>query len=130
MKTCSMCKKEKPKTKEFFPERSDRDYRFTAACRVCLGESRNRTYQKRKASGGLMRDYLTKKYGNNPCEDCGHWFPWCAMDFHHRPEEEKSYSIGRKGHTFATTSSITRIEKEIAKCDLVCSKCHRIRTHA
>lgn len=58
-----------------------------------------------------------------PCVDCGGTFPPCVMDWDHRPGEEKLFQLGtavRWGRTAALA--------EIAKCDLVCANCHRIRT--
>lgn len=57
--------------------------------------------------------------------DCGGSFPYYVMDFDHRPGEEKLYVVnkmpGRHG--------LDRIKIEVAKCDVVCSNCHRVRTH-
>jgi hypothetical protein len=75
-----------------------------------------------------ITDWCVEKYGNNPCEDCGHWFPWECMDFDHRPEEVKTFGVADKGGRKATPKNIATVEKEIAKCDLVCANCHRIRT--
>lgn len=61
---------------------------------------------------------------SNPCVDCGGVFPACCMDFDHR-DTDKHDEVG-------TLISRSRpwdvIESEIAKCDLVCANCHRIRT--
>jgi len=60
-----------------------------------------------------------------PCLDCGNSFPTVCMDFDHLPEFEKEFNITdgiRKGY------SIERLRIEIAKCEVVCSNCHRIRT--
>ncbi len=62
-----------------------------------------------------------------PCADCGGYFPACAMDFDHLPEFEKTFELAAsKSAKFSWRSLI----KEAAKCDLVCSNCHRIRTDA
>lgn len=60
----------------------------------------------------------------SPCHDCGNKFPACCMDFDHRPGEGKLDCIGK----LVMTAPWTEIEAEIAKCDLVCANCHRIRT--
>lgn len=65
------------------------------------------------------------KLKEKPCADCGNSFPACCMDFDHRPDEKKSYCIGTM---FAHHYSRSLIERELNKCDLVCSNCHRIRT--
>jgi hypothetical protein len=61
----------------------------------------------------------------HPCMDCNHFFPACAMDFDHRPGEEKLYNVGT---LVAHGYSKELIMAEIAKCDLVCACCHRVRT--
>ena len=58
---------------------------------------------------------------NKPCADCGLVFLPCAMDFDHRIGEEKLFQ-------FNAFQSWERTLKELSKCDLVCSNCHRIRT--
>lgn len=59
-----------------------------------------------------------------PCVDCGGVFPPECMDFDHRPGEIKLFSIGNR------TLDVSRaaLTAEIAKCDLVCANCHRVRT--
>jgi len=57
-----------------------------------------------------------------PCADCGGRFPSVCMDFDHVRGEKlflvcKPNSIG------------PALDEEIKKCDVVCSNCHRIRTH-
>jgi hypothetical protein len=61
---------------------------------------------------------------DKPCADCGVKYHPCAMDFDHLPGSEKSFNIsaGKK-------VSMKRLMAEIAKCEVVCSNCHRIRTH-
>lgn len=58
-----------------------------------------------------------------PCMDCGDVFPFYCMDFDHRPDEVKEFAIGA-----SYALSRVRLEAEIAKCDIICSNCHRIRT--
>lgn len=57
-----------------------------------------------------------------PCIDCGHEFPPCAMDFDH------VRGIKRRNVALMKTNSYQTISEEIAKCDLVCANCHRVRT--
>ena len=58
------------------------------------------------------------------CADCGQRFPFFVMQFDHREaatkDEAVTRMIGRAGPR--------RIMAEVAKCDVVCSNCHRIRT--
>lgn len=58
------------------------------------------------------------------CADCGYAEHSAALDFDHRPDEEKCFGIGK-----ASTRSWASVEAEMAKCDVVCSNCHRVRTY-
>lgn len=71
-----------------------------------------------------LREWM-QELKSKPCCDCGKNFPMCCMDFDHRIDEKKMYNIGSM---FAHHYSRKLIESELAKCELVCSNCHRIRT--
>lgn len=60
-----------------------------------------------------------------PCADCGHTFDPVCMDFDHRPGEIKVADIARLS---ARGGSEAVLLAEIAKCDVVCACCHRLRT--
>ena len=62
-----------------------------------------------------------------PCEDCGGCFPPVCLDFHHRDAKQKLFEIGAAARMLYP---LNRVEQEIAKCDLICSNCHRIRSYA
>ena len=79
-------------------------------------------------NGTSIQGWVLHKYKDIPCVDCNAVYPFCVMDFDHRPEETKSFSISRVGAYKATPDRISTIMKEIDKCDLICSNCHRIRT--
>ncbi len=60
-----------------------------------------------------------------PCADCGRYFPAVCMDFDHLDAGEKESCVGtlvNRAH------SIKRIAAEVAKCEIVCACCHRLRT--
>ena len=60
------------------------------------------------------------------CKDCKLTFAPHVMDFDHRDPSSKSFEI-----SFAvnkTTCPWSRILTELAKCDVVCVCCHRLRT--
>ena len=73
------------------------------------------------------RKIFVDEIKSRPCMDCGGSFPSVCMDFDHREGHEKlltiSYMVNR-GNV-----SLSRLIKEIEKCDVVCANCHRIRTH-
>lgn len=67
---------------------------------------------------------IIREHKNVPCADCGIRYPYYMMDFDHRPDEEKIYTISR-----ALTLTVDKLLIEIEKCDVVCANCHRKRTH-
>lgn len=69
---------------------------------------------------------IVKKAKNRPCLDCGQKLPSYCMDFDHVRGEEKVTNIGAAIAKWASSPEL--LIKEIAKCDVVCSNCHRIRT--
>lgn len=69
------------------------------------------------------REWLNDLKAGKPCADCGGMFPTFCMDFDHRDRSEKFKNVSAM-----LMYSIDRIEQEIAKCDLVCANCHRMRT--
>lgn len=61
---------------------------------------------------------------NKPCLDCGQTYPPYVMEFDHRDPKTKLFSPGNFGFC-----SKKEFEVELAKCDLVCANCHRVRTY-
>lgn len=129
MKRCPKCKQEK----EFgeFAKHSKRADGLQSICRVCKSEAYRQYYAKdaerykentrrRKES---LRDYVRKLKESSPCTDCGVSYPYYVMDFDHLPEHIKLNQVG-----FFTERSKSKLLDEIAKCELVCSNCHRERT--
>ena len=95
-------------------------------------DSKRRWYEKNKKkyldyverTRSKVRDFL-RTAKDKPCADCGQTYPYDVMDFDHKPEYRKEFQVAR----LPQFGSIPRAEAEIAKCDVVCSNCHRIRTH-
>lgn len=67
---------------------------------------------------------LVEAHGGK-CFDCRNEFPPFMFDFDHRDPKEKSFGVGSRG----VSISYARQYEESLKCDLVCSNCHRMRTH-
>jgi hypothetical protein len=80
-------------------------------------------YWNRQSSKAKWDEFLAP-FKRLPCADCGGSFPDCAMDFDHRNPDEKSFAISHK-RSLAHREDVIA---EIAKCDVVCSNCHRVRT--
>ncbi len=62
---------------------------------------------------------------SGPCKDCGTSYPPPLMEFDHLREKVLSVSMLQKQKWCEK-----RILSEVAKCDLVCVGCHRLRTEA
>lgn len=73
-----------------------------------------------------MRRYIQEVKESVPCMDCGIQYPHYIMDFDHRPGTLKLFNIGSE---LSNMSSFEVLKNEIAKCDIVCSNCHRHRTY-
>jgi hypothetical protein len=72
---------------------------------------------RRYARGKAIIEELKRK----PCADCGLTFPSVCMDFDH--------VRGRKKNTIGVLLCCTEsLRRELAKCEVVCANCHRIRT--
>jgi len=59
------------------------------------------------------------------CMDCGYSEHAVALDFDHLPQYEKVMSIA---NMIANSRTRKSIETEMAKCEIVCANCHRVRT--
>ena len=103
--------------------RSDSDYHERELVR------KHRYYQQDRAKNliaakkhqGKRQQFLNKlKY--KPCADCGVIYSPCSMDFDHTGDNKFGNISEMKSY------SLDRILAEAAKCDVVCSNCHRVRT--
>lgn len=95
----------------------------TRACGVELYNERVKEEQARYTARKRM---IITGAKNVPCMDCGIRYPSYVMDFDHRDPSTKRFSIGRQVASYG----IDALRAEIAKCDVVCANCHRIRTYA
>ena len=94
-----------------------------------LSNNKKKKYIKDIQNGTNILGYLIKKYTEIPCLDCNIIHPFHIMDFDHRVEEIKLFCVGRKDTFKVNTNNVAEVEKEIAKCDYICSNCHRERTY-
>lgn len=86
----------------------------------------------------LKRNMLKAKK-SVPCMDCGGRFPIQVMDLDHTRGEKlftlsdavfnRARSSGRE-KSFKFVVTLEEFQRELDKCDAVCSNCHRIRTYA
>ncbi len=79
----------------------------------------NKAQEYRKEVKRLVTQY--KKI--HPCVDCNN-SDFRVLEFDHLPGNKKSMDIA----VMVCSRSIDSVMKEIAKCDILCANCHRIRT--
>ena len=101
--------------------------RGTGKLRRQMGEDRWAEYQKKRKTLKVIkwRRRMKKRlieYKGGQCEKCG-YDKECsnAYEFHHKDPSLKDFSISKKGRTIAFNT----LQKEIDKCCLLCSNCHR-----
>lgn len=130
-KRCVTCGATKPIT-DFYGNKARSDGLQTY-CKDCNKKRAVAYYQKNKESyvkrnqqaRVALREWVAS-LKSVPCVDCGGEFPPCCMDFDHRDPSKKSFGIAQK---MRLSPSRKTLENEMLKCDIVCSNCHRIRTH-
>ena len=81
-------------------------------------------YLERKRANWRAHAVLLDRMRDVPCADCHERFPPSAMHFDHRDPTTKQYTVSK----MISRSGAARILDEIAKCDIVCANCHRLRT--
>jgi len=134
-KQCSVCKIAKPIT-EFSKNKWKRDGLQTK-CKTCNSKlikeyyERNRekhraaTREQKRKCREKIRSVLLRIRRNNPCCMCGENDPVC-LDFHHVEPKTKVSEVSTLA---AQLTSIETILKEVSKCVIVCSNCHK-KIHA
>lgn len=79
---------------------------------------------ERQYAGVEPRKQLILDAKSVPCTDCGAQYPTYVMDLDHI-RGSKKFGLGGSN---LTGRSVQEVLDEIAKCDPVCSNCHRERT--
>ena len=81
-------------------------------------------FRDRKKAIRLSYRVIIQDAKNKPCADCHQMFHYCVMDFDHLDSKLKKFDVS----DIQDCPSEARLLEEIAKCEVVCSNCHRIRT--
>ena len=123
MITCFRCKQ--PKKRSAFNPGDLRSHMYL--CRDC-----NKNDPQIKARRKVAFDRSTLKRRKElqdyksitPCVDCKKIYPFYVMEFDHRDPTTKLDDIT---HLYRRKKAI--LDAEIAKCDLLCSNCHQVRTY-
>lgn len=121
MKRCCTCKH----SKELFEFNKNQD-----RCRECskIWYRNNSVVHKKNVTKSrkervAFNRAIIRSLKDFPCVDCGIKYPYYVMDFDHK----RGIKLAHLSSLAA--NSIEKILEEIAKCDLVCANCHRIRTY-
>ena len=133
MKCCRVCGESRPVTE--FAMKNRRTGTRATICRACQ-RAYGREHYRRNRSAYLARGKKNKKryrrqnrsrildyFVGKSCMDCGASDP-LILDFDHRDGVEKLDDVAR----FVGTGKWSKVEAEIAKCDVRCGNCHRRRT--
>lgn len=112
-------------SKEWKSQRAKRYYfKNKEKCIAAAIKWRKENLEKAKKNSLNFKEKIYKiivELKSNPCSDCGNKFLPCAMDFDHIK--------GKKTFSLNSMRSEKSMLEEIAKCELVCANCHRIRTY-
>lgn len=131
IKHCTDCCEDKP-LDEFGRDASVSDGK-RAQCKRCTANAAQRRYfaqngrEKQRAAERKRRAQMRQivdTHKDVPCVDCGGRFPAVCMDFDH-VSDDKVAGISQMIHS---NFGIDSILAEIAKCEVVCANCHRLRT--
>lgn len=97
---------------------------------VCTNCHRTRTRFRRQTCPRPPRPLLAIVLGlkSRPCQDCGQKFSSESMDFDHRDPPQKLFDVATFASRKASEANRVMMLEEIAKCDIVCANCHKIRT--
>ena len=112
MKKCARCKEEKAFSK--FYKNKSRKGGFGKYCKICQNILTNEIRDRN-------RQYIWAIKEKKKCIFCGEGDPAC-LDFHHKDLTEKD---GTLADSVKSHWSIKKIDKEISKCLVLCSNCHR-----
>lgn len=133
-KGCTVCGEMLPVTA--FPLRKRGAAARRAYCRPCKSAYQRAWYERNRerhlaAVRRLRADYVRRNRRivatakAVPCHDCGQRFPPYVMDFDH-VRGEKIDLVPRMA---VRPVPLLVLLREIAKCEVVCANCHRLRTH-
>lgn len=129
---CHGCGEWFPRTADFFHRSGTQNDGFQHRCKTCACKASREYYQRTKkrhkenasARKQVIQDRAILLKETTPCADCGGKFPAVCMDFDHVRGEKRvdvSFMV-QKAYAWPAVAA------EIAKCDLVCANCHRLRT--
>jgi hypothetical protein len=112
VKTCSRCRLSKP-IRDYYPKPRDPGETL-AYCKPCFNAYTTERFRRRKRQA--------VEYLGGRCADCGGVYPYYVFEFHHLDPARKEMGFNQ-----LRRRSWEAVKREIDKCLLLCSNCHRIR---
>ena len=109
-KICCSCKADKPSEDFYIRKRSGNS--LTGMCKDCNAKTQKEKRRKFKSN--------CIEYKGGECSCCGYNASDQALDFHHINPSDKDFEISKYRGKFSE-----KVIKELDKCMLVCSNCHR-----
>lgn len=79
---------------------------------------KNKRQKKKRIE--INGSYIRNKKRDSHCKICGGSGKYVQLEFHHINREEKFFDISRR-----LNYSHDRVKREIKKCELLCSGCHK-----
>ena len=127
MKICKKCDRDLPL--EMFNKKQSNKDGLQKQCKDCnksnlkshYYKNKKYYYDRNKKSRERNREWFIEYKSKLKCSRCDENHPAC-LDFHHI-DDNKEHNISQM--IFRVTSHYNRILKEIKKCIVLCSNCHR-----
>lgn len=117
---CNGCGKAKPLS-NFQPKiQANGKAGWEGKCKPCVSKRQKKNHAARRLDA---RTYVFNYLKKNPCIDCGE-SNILALEFDHT--HSKKFDIGT---ALLSNTSLDLLQKEMKKCVVRCSTCHRIKTH-
>lgn len=110
LRQCRICGDYKP-VSMFSP--TNRRGNLNSYCKSCAAKKKKAPTQRFKAA--------CIEYKGGKCSRCGYDNCPAALEFHHRDPTQKDFAISRSRTVILTDE----IRRELDKCDLICSNCHK-----
>jgi hypothetical protein len=125
---CTICKNIYPPTEEFFGKHKKSKSGLDTYCKPCRRYKGRENYKKSNGNWNKTHNKTAEikkqkiiEYKNNSCGciKCGESKHY-LLDFHHINPNDKLFQISQ-----GESKGWDKIQKEIEKCILLCSNCHR-----
>jgi predicted HNH restriction endonuclease len=109
-KFCQYCKTTKP-ISEFYKRRGKEG--GSSYCKPCTNSETSHR--------AIAFKERCVEYKGGKCEICGYNKYFGALEFHHKDPSQKDLQISK----VRTRTFTDKIKKELDKCQILCSNCHR-----